>query len=161
MTYRRIPITIPLAVAVLILSCFAWGSVSGLEKGFFYGLFSNPPTSGFAAHGPNYYQELNSWYFWIVLSAATLIILTFWSSHIGSLIKILLCCFSLISFWNMFDFKLSVLGLDRCCKDYPWLRTSVYLDLFTALALFGILSKELISLVKASSRLETIGEIKN
>lgn len=160
MTHRRIPIAIPLGAVVLILSCFTWGALSGLERGFFYGVFSNPPTSGFAAYGPNYYQELNTWYFWIVLLTTALIVLALWSSNLGSLLKTLLCCVSIFPYWNMFDFKFTVLGLELCCEYYPWLQTSVYLDMLAAGCIVAILSLELLALVKAGNKLEAIPEIK-
>lgn len=161
MPFRRILRVIPLSVAALVFSCLAWGLVSGLEEGFFYGVFSSPPSNGLIAHGPNFYQELNVAYFWIVMLTVALIILTFWSNEVANITKISLCCACIFPYWNIFSLKLSVLGLERCCTDYPWLRTTLYLDIVAAVGIVAILSLEILFLFKARNRLETIREFKN
>lgn len=91
-----------MAIAVLTASLctFSWAVVSGVEYGFFYGVFHNPPSDGFAAHGPNYYQEHNVWYFKIVLSTLGFTVAKIFSDKVGTLVSIALVV-NLVLFWNI------------------------------------------------------------
>ncbi len=44
-------ISITLALVSLVTCLFIWGQVSGFEKGYLYGVFQNPPQTGWSGVG--------------------------------------------------------------------------------------------------------------
>jgi hypothetical protein len=126
-----------------LAACFLiWGLLSGFEMGYFYGVFQDPPSNGFGAHGPNFFQSINIWYFIIGVGFCIYII--------GESIKPLVassavCILSLIvsiyPYWDMLSFKKEILSMqDKFSYDY-WLNNSIYFDwclLFTSIILMFI-----------------------
>jgi hypothetical protein len=140
-------ISLLIAVSVIALCTFSWAVVSGTEYGFFYGVFTNPPTNGFAAHGPNYYQEHNLWYFKIIVFMMIFVAVKIVSARIGALISVLLVI-NLVLLWNMILFKNEILSLEVCCGYYPWLRTSVTYDGIAITGTFVLIVFELITYLR-------------
>ena len=136
-----------MSASVIALSTFSWAVVSGTEYGFFYGVFTNPPTNGFAAHGPDYYQEHNLWYFKIVLFMMIFVAVKIVSARTGARISILLVI-NLVLLWNMILFKNEILGLEVCCAYYPWLRTSVTYDSIAIISTLVLIVFELINYLR-------------
>jgi hypothetical protein len=140
--------SIAIAAVSLVVSIFMWAQLSGIEYGFFYGVFQDPPNSGFAAHGPNYYQSLNIWYFWISLCLSIVIIAKFFRhTIIGGVISILLLAFSAISTWNMTEYKQLVIEVRgdsfALYNPYPWLNSSIYFDWLLLFAFIVLLVIEI------------------
>lgn len=141
--------SIIIAAVSLVVSIFMWAQLSGFEYGFFYGVFQNPPNNGFSADGPNYYQSLNIWYFWVSLCLSVVIIAKFFRhAIIGGVICIPLLAFSTVSIWNMTEFKklvIEVRGDSFTWFDpYPWLNSSLYSDWFCLFALIILLVFEIL-----------------
>jgi len=144
-------LTVSLATTSIALSFLNWTLLTGREYGHFYGVFSDPPTYGFAAHGPNYYQSINIWYIKIILCFVAYLSMRYLGSTIhGLVIRVLALCVAVYPFFNMLFFKYGVLDItDR----YAWLRNSVYLDWFCLTAIGFIIGFEIISVMRASNEL--------
>ena len=141
-TLKRISIIA--ALVSIAVSVFMWAQLSGIEYGFFYGVFQEPPTYGFAAHGPNYYQSLNIWYLTISICLGFVLITQFFKPTVaGSFLRILILAFGAISTWNMIEFKKFVLGIREDSfvwfDPYPWLGSSIFSDWFCISAFFLLL----------------------
>ena len=152
---KRIPKSIFPSSFLLVLCVISWSLVSGLDRGFFYGVFAEP-SYPFGAHGPNYYQEHNLWYFKISLLILTFIAVKSVNSRAGSVAGIALFCINLVFYWNMVSFKLISLQSEVCCQNKPWLQTAIYIDIFAAVVIIVILCMEVISMLREGGRLETI-----
>ena len=124
-------ISIILALVSIGICLVFWGLVSGLEKGYFYGVFQDPPHMGFAVHAPNFFSVTNTWYFIIAIGFSVYIIGKFLKSLIAStIVCILSLSVALYPFWDMYFYKREVLGIEtRFSYDY-WLRISTYFDWF-------------------------------
>jgi hypothetical protein len=133
----------------LAVSMFMWAHLSGFEYGFFYGVFRNPPSDGFAAHGPNYYQSLNAWYFSISLCLSFVMTAKFFRHTIVSgVLCILLLAFITVSTGEMIEYKnLVIAGLPGYSSlwfdPYPWLNSSIYFDGFCIFAFVVLLVIEI------------------
>ncbi len=153
----KVPPTILLAILVIGFSIFSWTVVSGSEYGFFYGVFQDPPNNGFSAHGPNYYQEHNIWYFAIIALTSVFAVIRIFipkpERHVGAIFLIPV----LIMFWNMTSYKLLVLGLSICCDPYPWLRFATYTDALLGLIIFTIFILEIVSVLMIRRNVVSIG----
>ncbi len=156
MTAERISRNIVFSLLVIGVSVFSWTVLSGLVYGFFYGVFEDPSFQGFVAHGPNFYQEHNRWYLQIIFLNVVFIVTKAIDSRVGSYVGVLLFCISVFPFLNMVTLKLSVLELELCCENYPWLQSTLYLDLFSAGLTALLLGLELLSILKGGSKMETI-----
>lgn len=123
-----------------------WGLVSGFERGYFYGVFHNPPpTPGIAVHGPNFFQQINIWYFTVFVGLCGYI---FGKLFKPLVVSTVICVFSLsvalYPFWDMYFYKREVLEIDYPFSYTYWLRVSTYFDWLMictviALMLFQIL----------------------
>ena len=141
-------VSIAIAAVSLAAALFLWAQLSGFEYGFFYGVFADPPNNGFAAHGPNYYQSLNIWYFWVSLCLSVVLIVKFFKhTIIGGVFSILLLAFSAISIWNLTEFKKMVIDVRgdsfAWYNPYPWLERSLYFDWFCLSSLIVLLVIEI------------------
>lgn len=135
--------SIAISAVSLTVSLFMWAQLTGFEYGFFYGVFHDPPQIGFAAHGPNYYQSLNIWYFSIAICLTFVVTAKVFRHSITSgVLCILVLAFVTISTWNMTEYKQTVLAVRGNSffwfDAYPWLNSSIYSDWFCIFA-FGVL----------------------
>lgn len=153
--WSRVLATI-LALASLAVCVLNWSELSGLEYGYFYGVFANPPSSGFSGDSPNYFQSINIWYFVIVICLLIYLIAKLLKPPVVSLIL----CISALSvsvfpLWNMLGFKYEVLEMHS--PYYPWLSNSIQLDVLCAAAISITIFIEVILFISrtpAPSRLE-------
>ena len=140
--------SIAISAVLLAVSIFMWAQLSGFEYGFFYGVFQNPPSRGFAEHGaPNYYQSLNGWYLSICVCLSFVLITKFFRYRVASgVISILLLAFITISAWNMIDYKTYILPSSHSYlwsdRDW-WLTSSIYIDWFCIFAFVVLLVIEI------------------
>ena len=133
-----------------------WANVSGNEYGLFYGVFSDPPFTGMVAHGPNYYQSINTWYFWISICLVGCLTTKFLRESIilrGTCVLLLL--FVLISTWEMLQYKRHVSDIARGSfyHSYPWLESSIYWDWSLLFATVVLLVIEVWALRLLSARI--------
>lgn len=145
---------------VLVMVCLAvclmdWFQVSGRRYGMFYGVIVDPPPSGFAVHGPNYYQSINTWYF--IISICTIVF--FAARLLGSAVasvgaRILTLCVAVISFVNMLSYKYDVMTVKL---PYEWLEISIYLDWWCLITMAIVMCLEMIRLIPGRAMLRTVG----
>ena len=141
-----------IAISLLSVSIFFWAQLSGLERGFFYGVFEDPPNQGFAADGPNYYQSLNVFYFWMSVCVGICLSASFVKNKFIRVVCILLLAFVTISTWNNLEYKNAVVALrSGFYFPYPWLKTSIYFDWYCLLAAAALLFIEVWAMRSAMS----------
>lgn len=147
---------LPLALAVTCIGlCFLnWSRLSGLEYGYFYGVFSDPPTNGFAAHGPNHFQSINIWYVIIIVCLSLYVVGHYLRSLRGaSVIKLLALCVTVFPYYNMLDYKFYL--RDRWSR-YDWLESSFYIDIGCSLVLLGLLAIEILIAIRSAGSITEI-----
>lgn len=128
-------IPISLALFSVGICLFIWGQVSGLEKGYFYGVFQSPPYTGVIAHGPNFFQSINIWYFIIAVGFCIYIVGKFLKSRTASnAICMLSLSVGIYPYWNMFSYKNEVLAMKTKFSYEYWLNNSIYFDWFLLFA---------------------------
>jgi hypothetical protein len=128
-------ISISLALFSIGICLFIWGQVSGLEKGYFYGVFQSPPYTGIIAHGPNFFQSINIWYFIIAVGFCVYIVGKFLKSWTASnSVCILSLCAGIYPYWDMFSYKKEVLAMKTKFSYEYWLNNSIYFDWFLLFA---------------------------
>jgi hypothetical protein len=106
-------ITVGLAIVCFAVSLTDWFHVSGRKYGMFYGVFVNPPPSGFSGDGPDYYQSINGWYF--VISICLIVFLAgklFGRSLPAAAARIFVLCVSVFPFVNMLKWKYLVMPVE-------------------------------------------------
>lgn len=138
-------LTLGLAIVCFAVCLTDWFQVSGGRYGMFYGVFVDPPPSGFSADGPNYFQSVNSWYFFI--SICLLLFLAgklFGRSFPAVIVRIFTLCVAVFPFLNMLTYKYDVMTVEL---HYEWLEISIYLDWACLIAMTGIMFIETISLI--------------
>lgn len=138
---------------LLGLCMLVWGKLSGFEKGYFYGVFQNPPHTGFSGDGPNFFQTVNCWYFLISVCLIIYIIAIF----LKPLIVSSFVCLSSLSvaiypFWDSFSIKYGILAMEsKFSYDY-WLKISVYIDWFCLIGIIILMLIQFTSVI--SNKLE-------
>lgn len=138
-------LTMGLAVVSLVVCLTDWFHVSGSEYGMFYGVFVDPPSSGFSGDGPNYYQSINSWYFYISICLVLYLAGKFLGQSLPAVVaRIFALCVAVFPFMNMLQWKYLVMTVEL---DYEWLETSIYLDWGCLIALVTIMFIEIITLI--------------
>ncbi len=118
-----------LALFSIGICVFIWGQVSGFEKGYFYGVFSPPPSTGFSASGPNFFQEINILYFILAVGFCIYSIGNLLKpSALSSTIRLLSLIVPIYPLWRTLSFKKEVLAMEtKFSYDY-WLNNSIYFD---------------------------------
>lgn len=138
-------LTVGLATICLAVCLTYWFRVSGSRYGMFYGVFVNPPPSGFAVHGPNYYQSINSWYFVISLCLLVFVVGKLLGRSLPAVAaRIFALCVAVFPFVNMLMYKYDVMTVEL---NYEWLKTSTYLDWACMIVMVSIMCIEIISLI--------------
>ncbi len=123
--------SIILASVSICICLFIWGKVSGFEYGYFYGVFQNPPSTFFNASGPNFFQEINKWYFIITVGFCIYIIGKLLKSlAVSSIICILSLSVGFYPYWDMLSYKKEILAMETKFPYDYWLNKSVYFDWF-------------------------------
>ena len=145
----RLQIPVFLAVVCVCVSLLSWTLVSGLKYGPFYGVFSDPPSSGFAVHGPNYYQSMNIWYLVITLCFAAYVVLATREGIDGFILRIAVLCIAVYPFFNMLSFKYDVI-VNSGLRDYTWLQNSIYTDVFCLVSIVSIMTIEIFHVLRPS-----------
>lgn len=145
--YKWIPSA--LVIASLALCFLNWTLLSGLEYGYFYGVFSAIPPNGFAAHGPNHFQSMNIWYAVIsICFAVYLIAQSLKSSIVGLIIRVIALCVSIYPYCTMLLYKYEVLKTNSfvltLSNSYGWLWNSVYIDVVCLIAITVVLGIEIL-----------------
>lgn len=143
---------------LLGLCLLVWGKVSGFEKGFFYGVFQDPPSfsspSGlsFSGGGPDFFQTINCWYFLIAACLSIYIIATFLKPMIVSCV---ICLLSLTiaayPFWDSFNLKYGIIAMKANFPYDYWLKISVYFDWFCLIGIMILMLIQFISLISNKS----------
>jgi hypothetical protein len=140
---------VPITTACLLLSFLNWTWLSGTEYGYFYGVFSNPPTSGFAVDGPNYYQSMNVWYLLITSSFLVAIAAGFSRTIGGFVLRIATLSAATYPFINILYFKYDVI-VNSGRHDYTWLQNSTYFDIFCLTAIVVLMYIEIMRVWKST-----------
>ncbi len=139
-TQRLTAIAVGLAIVCLVICLTTWFQVSGYSYGMFYGVFSDSPASGFAIHAPDYYQSINSWYFFISVCLAVFLLgKLLGRSLLAVIVRVLAICISTFPFFNMLIYKFAVLSSRK-----EWLETSIYMDCVCLILIASIVGIEIL-----------------
>jgi hypothetical protein len=157
--------SIAISAVSLAVSIFMWAQLSGIEYGFFYGVFREPPSRGisFSGGGWNHFQSLNVWYFWIALVlCGNLVMKLFRQSAVGNGICIVLLTFLIIWLWDMNTYKshLAAFPVGFYSTPYPWLKASIYSDWFCLFAIVTLLIIEVSMMRMGRSSSDGFGSIR-
>jgi hypothetical protein len=141
-----------LATAVIVLSILSWTLLSGPERGFLYGVFIDPPNSGFAAHGPNYFQSVNIWYFMITAFFVGYCSFISWERIDGLILRMVALVISTYPLINMLLFKYDVIVNSGVANNYKWLQNSVYTDIFSLIMIVVLIALEMKRFLRSEER---------
>lgn len=147
-------LTMLIATVCIVLCFLNWTWLSGLEYGYFYGVFSDPPTYGLAAHGPNYFQSMNIWYLVIILCFLVYLAASFRQATDGFVIRIAALCVAIYPYFNMLSFKYDVI-VNSGRRDYSWLQNSIYVDVFCLVAIVVLMCIEIFRLRRSTGKTGT------
>ncbi|MEP6946606.1 MAG: hypothetical protein ABJA02_11875 [Acidobacteriota bacterium] len=140
---------LPLVLAAVCIGlCFLnWSRLSGLEYGYLYGVFNDPPSNGFVANGPNHFQSMNIWYV-VIITCLSLYVVGFYlgSRRGASVIRLLALCVTIFPYYNMLDYKFY---LRDSWIRYDWIESSFYIDIGCAVVLLGLLAKEILFAIRS------------
>jgi hypothetical protein len=157
---RKLLNTISISFALISIGvCLTiWGLVSGFEKGYFYGMFTDLPDYGFSTDGTNFYQFINTSYFTILLGLCSYTAGKFIRSHtISNFICLVSLSVALYPFWDMYFFKREILPIGYYYVSYGyWLGVSVYFDWFVLFVVLSLLITQVFLLLDGSFRLQKI-----
>lgn len=147
---RRSGVQLPVFIgaACVGLSVLNWTLLSGLDYGPFYGVFMDPPSTGFSADGPNYYQSLNLWYLMITLCFAAYIAFSRRSEIDGFILRVAALCLAIYPFFNMLSFKYDVI-VNSGRLDYRWLQNSIYVDVFCLASIVVLMTIEIMHVLRS------------
>ena len=127
--------SIILALVSLAIGLFFWGELSGFEKGYFYGIFQNPPQTGTVVFTFNHFQSINIWYFIITVGFCVYIIGKFLKPLlVSSSICILSLSIVFYPFWDMLQYKNEMLNVSHHYREDFWFNISIYFDWFLLFA---------------------------
>ena len=131
--------------------------MSGLEKGYFYGVFADPGNYGFS-DGWNFYQFINTSYFTIVLGLCFYIAGKFIRSQtITNYVCILSLSIALYPFWDMYFVKREILPVGYFYVPYGyWLGISVYFDWVLLFVVLSLLIIQIFLMIDSSFRIQKI-----
>ena len=140
-----------IAAACMFLCFLNWTLLSGLEYGYFYGVFRDPPTSGLVAHGPNYYQSMNVWYLVITLSFLVYVAARFRQTLYGFVMRVAALCVAIYPFFNMLYYKYDVMVISQK-RDVSRLQNSIYVDVFCLVSIVVLVGFEIMQLGKTTEK---------
>jgi hypothetical protein len=149
--------TILIATLCIALCLLNWTWLSGLEYGYFYGVFSDPPMNGFAVHGPNYYQSMNIWYLTITVCFTACVVFAVRRELDGFILRMAALCIAIYPYFKLLDFKYDVL-VNSGRRDYSWLQNSLYIDGFCVLSVFILLCVEIMRIRSARIRTDVLND---
>jgi hypothetical protein len=147
---------LPLVFVVACIGlCFLnWSTLSGPEYGYFYGVLSDPPSNGFAAHGPNHFQSINIWYIVIIICFAVYAVGDMFGPRGGGLVlRLLALSVAGFQYYSMLDYKFYL--RDRWNR-YDFLENSVYVDIACATALIVLLGIDIFAAIRSAGSITKI-----
>lgn len=143
-----------LAAICLATVLVAWYQLSKNHFGMFYGVFAEPPKSGFSGIGFNHFQSINCWYFTIGICLVVYLAGRFLGGSITAVvIRLLALSISTYPFMNMLMYKFALGDLTR---PYEWLEASVYLDIASLILMAAITGLEIIKYLSRARNSEQI-----
>jgi len=148
---RWIPLV--LAVACIGLCFLSWSRLSS-KYGYLYGVFTDPPTHGFAAHGPNHFQSINIWYIIISICFAVYAVGHIFGSRSGGLVvRLLALSVAGFQYYNMLDYKFYLRDI---WSRYDFLENSVYVDIACAAVLIVLLGTDIFAAIRSAGSITKI-----
>ena len=155
--------SVSLASLSVCVCLYVWGQLSGLEKGYFYGVFIPAPQPETAVYGHDFYQTVNIWYCFITAGfcvyAAGRLLLS--NAGFSNAVCILALSVGLYPFRDMFIYKKGIIDFDLLYRSsslpyFQWLKLSVYFDWFLLSAALILLIAQVILMITSGVNKETI-----
>jgi hypothetical protein len=152
-------IQIILASVSLAICIFLWGQINGFEQGYVSGVFQEYPHNSeiqFAAHGPNFYEEMNRWYAFIALG----FLLFVWGGLVKRLVVstvlyVLPFFFIILQYWQMIYWKNELLAREYKFPYEYWLQNSIRFDWFCLCAAVCLVIIQIILIINRRLQTET------
>lgn len=132
-----------LAYAAFGSCLFMWGRISGLEKGYLYGVFqAHPSLNGFGWYIDSY-QHFNNWYFYITIGFGIyLVSKLFKPSFVSSVICVLSLAIVFQQHLDMWGYLSYRLFYAARTNDNVWMQNAPYFHLVLFVVVVFLIAAE-------------------